>query len=217
MPEKEPKFCKITRPHPWSRSADTSLELLVIPHVVGVDDDLRQLAGLAAGGSAKGRPIGEGDRLRRLPRGALHGKLLSLTSATDKHSCDNETKAPRDDAFHESLLSSHSGALQQWANHASAHFGPTRHWNMHRRTSVCLLSVFMRLVHATQEIDRNTWVCLACELTEVQHKNTDSLRTDDTHLQSAIREPRIATAVSPLADVVEAIDEVHFRELAGSL
>jgi len=66
-------------------------------------------------------------------------------------------------------------------------------------------------------MERNTGVSLSCELVEVQHKNTDSLRTDDAHLQSAIREPGISTAVSPLADVVEAIDEVHFRELARSL
>ena len=61
-----------------------ALELLVIAHVVvvGVDDDLRQLAGLTARGPAKGRPIGEGDHLRRLRLGSLlgtlHGELLSL-------------------------------------------------------------------------------------------------------------------------------------------
>jgi hypothetical protein len=42
-------------------------ELLVLLQVivVGLDDDLCQFAGLAAGGPAEGRPIGESDRLRR--------------------------------------------------------------------------------------------------------------------------------------------------------
>ena len=65
-------------------------------------------------------------------------------------------------------------------------------------------------------MERNTDVSLCGEVVEVQLDNTRSLRTDDPHLQSAIRKPGISTAVSPLADVVEAIDEVNFRELTGS-
>jgi hypothetical protein len=44
----------------------TAAELLVLLQVIviGLDDDLRQFAGLAAGGAAEGRPIGERDRLR---------------------------------------------------------------------------------------------------------------------------------------------------------
>jgi hypothetical protein len=108
-------------------------------------------------------PLGKVTDCGGCPAGALHGKLLSLTSATDKHSCDNETKTPRDDAFHESLLSSHSGALQRWADRASAHFGPARHWNTHRNTFICLLPVFVHLAHATQDTDENTGVSLTCE------------------------------------------------------
>jgi hypothetical protein len=44
----------------------------------------------------------------------------------------------------------------------------------------------------------------------MQRTPTGSLRTDHTYLESAIGEPGISTAVSPLADRVEPIDEVHF-------
>jgi hypothetical protein len=52
---------------------------------------------------------------------------------------------------------------------------------------------------------------------DVQRNSSSSLRTDDPDLQPAIREPGISTAIPPLADVVEVIDEVFFCELAGAL
>lgn len=51
----------------------------------------------------------------------------------------------------------------------------------------------------------------------VQRNNTGSLWADDTYHESSIREPGISTAVSPLADAVEIVDEEYFRKLAGSL
>jgi hypothetical protein len=72
-----------------------------------------------------------------------------------------------------------------------------------------LLRLLAHLAHVAQWMDRDTDVSLSCELMEVQRNHTGSLRTDDPHLQSAIREPGISTAISPLADVVEAIDEIH--------
>jgi hypothetical protein len=44
----------------------------------------------------------------------------------------------------------------------------------------------------------------------MQRTHTGSLRTYHTYLESAIREPGISTAVSPLADLVEPVDAVHF-------
>jgi hypothetical protein len=48
-------------------------------------------------------------------------------------------------------------------------------------------------------------------------KHVGSLRTYHTHLKSAIREPGVSTAVSPLADLVEPVDEVHLCEIASAL
>jgi hypothetical protein len=100
---------------------------------------------------------------------------------------------------------------------ASAHFGPARHWNTPRSTSVGLLPVFLPLAHATPEMEQNTAGSLTCEPVEVPRHMATSLRTDDPHLQSTIGEPGISPTVSPLADAVEVIDEIRFCELTGAL
>src|SRR4029453_14777205 len=56
-----------------------------------------QFAGLAAGGAAEGRPIGEGDRLRRGGRrrplgGVLHRELLGLPGTADQKYCNDKTQ-----------------------------------------------------------------------------------------------------------------------------
>jgi hypothetical protein len=63
--------------------------------VVGLDDDLHQFAGLATGGPAEGRAIGDGKRLRpHAPLGRLlQRELLGLTGTTDQLNGDEQTQA----------------------------------------------------------------------------------------------------------------------------
>jgi hypothetical protein len=88
---------------------------------------------------------------------------------------------------------------------------------MTRSTSVGLLPVFVPLAHATQEMEQNTGGSLTGEPVEEPRHTASSLRADDPYLQATVREPGISTAVPPLADAVEVIDEVCFHELTGTL
>src|SRR4030095_7666889 len=93
-------------------------ELLVLLQVIviGLDDDLRQFAGLAAGGAAEGRPIGEGDCLRRWRRrrrlgGLLHRELLGLPGTASQKYCNDKTQELTHFGVHAPFLSSRSREL----------------------------------------------------------------------------------------------------------